>query len=661
LRHTNKVRPYHDPTVVTDDDWKSIRAVIARLGMPPAWAETQDFENNIVRLFVSTGKNAASLFVIAALAATHPRLSKYLLALSGRSSAIGGILTAPRIFLAPLLDQEAAAVEPPERYAPMSGYTPAYHPEPLDLTEPRFADRFFYEWQTDDGSVDEAAIDRALAAVTPDIVAIGSGPACSAALTSIFDARPNTRALVFDLGDYYRQRDYDGRTPQAACFETYRKGGAMPILNGPTRVTVNFVPQVWGGGAEIFSGTAHPLADWYLDRMPMTHEELKRHEARVRLDCRISRTPWEILNDGQKRYYSAAEALGYKPYLLEGFGRGGDPGNGRCYAGKKERIPYLDNLFRKDVALVGLANCRIDTVLREPDGTVAALELSFVSRSSRQVIATRLFELPKKCRVLLGASSMGDQRILAASGDPIALSGHAGVLHQYTCEVAALFDEPLSANGIPQGIGVPIAPDEHKDGDVVRRITIEGAHPGRPLLASLGVPFASERMKTWQATPRIATMGPLFTESRPGVQITQNGDRELTLQRLTKDDFERAAMATEAALRIWVKAGARGLCLNTPARFSSKDKELDALGFVSPSELDAYLQFCRKHPPVMQVFYRTGHRFGTVDAASGEVRGFKGLHLVGEDVIPPGPGVNPTLGILMLAHHYGEAVAERMP
>jgi len=26
-------------------------------------------------------------------------------------------------------------------------------------------------------------------------------------------------------------------------------------------------------------------------------------------------------------------------------------------------------------------------------------------------------------------------------------------------------------------------------------------------------------------------------------------------------------------------------------------------------------------------------------------------------VIPPGPGVNPTLAILMVAQHYGEAVA----
>lgn len=113
-------------------------------------------------------------------------------------------------------------------------------------------------------------------------------------------------------------------------------------------------------------------------------------------------------------------------------------------------------------------------------------------------------------------------------------------------------------------------------------------------------------------------------------------------------------------MKIWIKAGARGVCLNTPARFTSKDKALDAVGFVSPSELDSYSAFCRKHPPVMQVFYRTGHRYGTVDSTSGEVRGFRGLHLVGEDVIPPGPGVNPTLGILMLAHHYGEAVAERM-
>ena len=654
------MRPYHDPSSLTDADMRSIRLVLTRLGMPDEWAQTSDFKDNLVRLFTTCGKGPASLFVAAARAVSHPRLAPYFDRWASRSSAIGGIMTAPRILLAPLFDQAICAVEPPELYDPMRGFTPAFHYEPLDLTEQRFSDRFYYEWQKEDGSVDEAAIDRALAAIEPDVVAIGSGPACSAALTSIFDERPKTRAMVFDLGDYFRQSDYDGKTPQASCFETYRKGGAVPIINGPTRVTVNFTPQVWGGGAEIFSGTAHPLPEWYMERMPIGAEDLRRHEARVRKACRISRTPWDILNDGQKRYFQAAEELGYKPYLLEGFGRGGDRGNGRCYAGKKERIPYLDNMFRRDAAIVGLANTRVDAVLREPDGAVAAIELSFMSRATRQAIATRTFELPKKCRVLLGASSIGDQRILTASGDPIALSGHAGVLHQYTCEVAALFDDPLSANGIPQGIGVPVAPDEFKDGDVIRRITVEGAHPGRPLLASLGVPFANERLKVWQATPRIATMGPLFTESKPGVQITRNGDSELTLQRLTKEDFDRVALATEEAMKIWVKAGARGLCLNTPARFVSKDKELAALGFVAPSELAEYNAFCRKHPPVMQVFYRTGHRFGTVDAASGEVKGFKNLHLVGEDVIPPGPGVNPTLGILMLAHHYGEAVAERM-
>lgn len=654
------VRPYHDPSTISDADLQSIRAVMSRIGMPLAWTETEDFRANIMRLFTVTGRSAASLFVTAALAVTHPRLAKVLEKLSMRSSAIGGLLATPRILLTPLLDQDVCAVDPPERYDPMQGFTPEYHSQPLDLTEQRFRDRFAYEWEKEDGSVDEAAIDRALLRLEPDVVAIGSGPACSAALTSIFDARPHTKAMIFDVGDYFRQADYDARTPAGACLETYRKGGALPIVNGMTRITVNFTPQVWGGGAEIFSGTAHPLADWYLDKMPMSRADLQRHEARVRKDCRVSRTPWQILNDAQKRCFTAAEQLGYKPYLLEGFGRGGDSGNGRCYAGKKERIPYMDNLFRRDVTLMGLANCRVETVLRDPDGTVSAIELSFLSRVSRKPVATRTLELPKKCKVLLGASSFGDQRILAASGDPVALSNHAGVRHQYSCEVAALFDEPLSANGIPQGIGVPLSEDIVKDGDVVRRVMLEGAHPGRAIVASLGVPYAAERLRTWNATPRIATVGIMFTESRPGVQLVSNGDTELTLQRLTKADFDRAAEAVEAAMKIWVQAGARGICLNTPARYASKDKELDGLGFVRPSELKEYAAFCRKHPPMMQVFYRTGHRYGTVDAASGEVKGFKGLHLCGEDVIPPGPGVNPTLGILLLAHQYGEKVAERM-
>jgi hypothetical protein len=580
-------------------------------------------------------------------------------ALGARSDAVGAALTVGRIFLALGLDQRISEVEPRELYEPMQGYTPDYAYAPLDLTDAQFTDRFFFDYQKADGSVDDALIDRALSRLDPQVVAIGSGPANAAALTSILDATPSTRAMVIDTGEYYRQADYDARTPTNVCFETYRQGGAVPILNSPTRVTVNFVPQVWGGGAEIFSGTAHALADWYLERMPMSSADAARHEARVRKDCRVSRTPWAILNDAQKRCFNAAKELGYEPYLLEGFGRGGDTGNGRCYAGKKERIPYLDNLFRRGVDLVGLANCCVQSVLRNPDGTVAAIELAFLSRATRRVIATRTLELPTKCRVLLAASSMGNHRILANSGDALAQSAHVGVRHQYSAEVAAIFDEPLSANGIPQGIGIPLAPDTHVDGDVVRRVMLEGAHPGRALVGSIGVPHAKERMKTWNAIPRVATVGIMFTESKGGVQLT-TGESDLSLQRLTDADYERATGACEAAMKIWVKAGARGVCLNTPASFTSKDKELAGLGFIAPHELPEYMAFVRKHPPVMQVFYRTGHRYGTVDAKNGEVRGFKNLHLVGEDVIPPGPGVNPTLGILMLAHHYGEAISETL-
>ncbi len=57
---------------------------------------------------------------------------------------------------------------------------------------------------------------------------------------------------------------------------------------------------------------------------------------------------------------------------------------------------------------------------------------------------------------------------------------------------------------------------------------------------------------------------------------------------------------------------------------------------------------------------RTGHRFGTVDKENGEIPGFMHTHLIGEDAIPPGPGVNPTLAIMMLAQKYGDAIVDQM-
>ncbi len=654
------MRPFSDPEALSTEDLARVKEIVRRQGLPDAWLETETFRRNLVRMFTAVGTETRALILQVADLVSRPNVAARLRSMSQRYDSAGALMTLARTLLIPAFDQPLCETDPAERYEPMAGYAPAYIYDALDLAAPAFASRFFYEHETASGEVDEEAIDRALSAVSPEVVAIGSGPACATALSMIQRSRPNTAILVLDLGDHFSQADYDARSPSAVGFETLRQGGSQIIFNGLGRASANFIPQVWGGGAEIFSGTAHALPDWYLERMPMRADDRARHEAQIRQDCRIATTPWDILNDAQKRFFRGAEGLGFAPYLLDGFGRGGDSGNGRCYAGKKGRIPYLDHVFRNSDAVFGIANCRVDAIRRRPDGHVAALELSFISRRTRRPIATRTLELGGNVRVLLGAGSLGDQRVLAQSGEAIALSRRPGVLHQYTCEIAALFDEPLSSNGIPQGIGMQIAPDEMlPDGEVRRRVCIEGAHPGRALLCALGVPHAGDRVESWRVMPRVGSVGLMFTESKPGVQLVLGGS-DLTLQRLVAHDYARAALALEQGMRIWAKAGARGVALNQPSAFVSKHAELQQMGFVGVDEIDALMRHVKKHPPIMQVFYRTGHRFGAVNPENGAVRGFSGLHLVGEDVIPPGPGVNPTLAILMVARSYGEAIAARL-
>ncbi len=645
----------HDASVLDADTLDRFRRAAAGAGVPEAWTKSQAFSDNVIHLLTALGKNAP-VVSLAVGVTSSPWIRRLLLGLSTRSASVGSMLVANSIPLLAAFDQKLAHLEPPELYEPMKDFVAAFVPEPLDLTEARFADRFFFEHERSPGEVDQAAIDRALDFI-PDVVAIGSGPACATALNAFWSRRPKAAALVLDLGDYYTQAQYLEHSPGSLAFDTFKDGGSPFIVNGPNRVTMNFSPQVWGGGAEIFSGTAHALPEWYKAMMPLAPAVIAQNEARIRHDCRISTTPFDILNDGQKKFFAGAESLGKNPYLLEGFGRGGDRGEGRCYAGKKERIPYLDNFFRRGEDVRGIANCRVDRIVRDDGGGVAALELSFVSRVTRKVIAERRIALPSRCRVLLAAGSLGDQRLLARSGDAVSLSLRSGVLHGYTSEVLGLFAEPMASNGIPQGIGLQVLPDEiGARGQVTRRATLEGAHPGRPTLAALGMNNAGDRLAAWRATPRVGTVGVLFTESKAGVQL--NAAHDVTLQHLSAKDFARMNTTLAVGMDCWLAAGAQGVTLNTPVRFVSKHPHLAALGFAGRDEVDTFKAFCAKHPPLMQVFYRTGHRFGTVDKSTGEIPGFSRVHLVGEDAIPPGPGVNPTLGIMILSHAYGEAAAD---
>lgn len=635
--------------VVSDADVARAARVVRSLGIPEAWTKTVDFRRNLERMFVAVGPRAKQLMLAAATFGSAAAVE----AMSERSAALTGLQTLRRTFLLAALDQPNAVTTPAERYSPIDGFVPSCEPGWTDLTA--LSERFFFD-HGDDEVAAASSLQKALAAIEPEVVAIGSGPGTAAALDAIYAKRPKTRALVLEMGDYYRQEEYDALSPWAASLETYKQGAAMVIVNGASRASVNLAAQVWGGGAEIFSGTAHALPDWYRPLLPMSAADADRHETAVRRDCRVAETPWAILNDAQKIFFRAAESLGHRPYLLDGFGRGADSGNGRCYAGKKGRIPYLDRLFAAGHALVGVANCRVDALWRAPNGTAAAIDLTVLSRRTRQALCTYRLELPAGARVILGAGSLGDQRILQRSGDPAAVHPRPRVIHQYSCEVAALFDEPLSSNGIPQGIALQVLPDEREAERVIPRVLVEGGHPGRAVLTALGLPCATDRLHAFAATPRMGTVGILFTERTPGLQQIM-GETAITLQRLVPEDFRRANRALEATMRIWEAAGARGIALNHSVPFRSRDAELARAGFASMREIPDVVRHIARHPPAMQVFYRMGNRFGTTLPGAGEVPGFGGVHLVGEDVLPPGPGVNPTLALMMVARHYGEAIA----
>lgn len=630
---------------------QSVRALCHLQQLPEAWCLTPAFTCNVERLWRSMNPDLRTLMARGFGLLSRPMLQRLVMMLSQHSAAIGQVQALVRMAMLPALDQPElvpALAEPSVLLDP--DFKPAEPYEAVDLRDARFMRRFF--WNHDD-ALALARVEALLKNLTPDVIAIGSGPSCSAALWQLGMKRPGMAALVLDVGDYYSQSEYEANSTLTNVMQSYKDLGIGVIVNGPGQVSVNLAPAVWGGGAEIFSGTCHALPDWYQARMPMPAEALTHFEAKIRSECAVTPTPWAIVSEAQKRFFKAAQESGGSPYLLEGFGRGRDVGNGRCYSGKKGRITYLDTLLMGHDGVFGIANCQVLALRRGGNGVVEAIDIALISRTTRRVLCERTLRVPPECRILMGAGSMGNHRILRASGDPLTHEA-GGVLHQYTSEVCALFDDELPLGGVPQAIGMTLAPDVvHESGDVVRRILMEGGTPGRLILATLAQMSAPNRRQLIEKIGHLGVVAPVITESRPGTHMT-TGQVDWTRQPLRPQDMERMVQGIEQIADVWIAAGAKGLSVNSAVPFQSRYQALRAIGFAAPEEKREFIQFLRERKPMMQVFYRTGNRFHALHNETGEVPGFKRTHLIGEDAIPPGPGVNPTLAIMMLAQFYAD-------
>jgi|GEM_PF-6153432 len=649
-----------DPRIVPEHAWTLIRQICIKQGLPESWVHSSEFTDNVIRTARSFGPYFFDILCKGFSVVNQDFIFKKISQPTKELEPLNSLLLLARLASTLALDQPLAAFEPYERFPKTPGYTPPYAFEYADLTEHRFAHQFFYHHQTESHEPDEAAIDRALAGLDLDVLAIGSGPGCATALAQMLDRYPQFQALVLDRGDYFTQDAYLKRSPTGVIVDAYKDSGVGVIVNSSSRITAQIAPQVFGGGAEIFSGTFHTLPLWYQSQMPISKDLQLRYEQQIRHECHVGTTPWKLITESQQLFFKAAEKSGLKPFALEGFGRLCETGTGRCHAGKKGRIPYLDRMFLQGKNIRGIANCLVQKLYRNNAGFVEAIELSFLSRTTRQPIATRLLSISPKTIVLLGAGCFGNHRILKESGDPVAHQLRPSVIHQHTCEIPALFDRPLDPAGIPQATACVFKPDQElADGTIDRRVMAESADPGRAIVASVGLTSGHNRLALAKRAPYLnhaGVMSAVFTESQKGVPV-QIGQIDTMFQRLTQKDFDNLFIGIDSILDVYKTIdGFMGVSCNTSKTFPSRHQDLQEIGFAGRDELESYKQFLRRYPPTMQVFYRTGHRFGTLDADTGRVHGFKNVYLMGEDTIPPGPGVNPTLAMMLLSKGYADNI-----
>ncbi len=647
-----------------------------RLGVPTRWTESSAFREDVY-LFgrpFAQGRGRGVMGVLfdtfIAFASWKPvfaimEFAARFLPSAGRASIVGRV--APTLAFSNPDPMQADG----EIYEPIIK-SPKRKNALIDLTNPRgkLKDKidFHYGFGNEAGHGDSQAMDAALAGDPPDYICIGSGPGSAAAIVGLLEEQPGARVWILDQGDYFTQDEYDSMSPLRSVMSSYLDNGFSPIVNSPGRVTVGVAPAVWGGGSDIFSGTAVKNEAWYISRMGMDEKEYNRYYKLIAGECDIGPQKWELVSEAQKRFWKGAKHEGHTPFLLHKFGRNLDEGRGRDYAGAKGRIPYLDKLItgaysRKKGAVPprGIANCRVTRLRTGRNGAarndINEIEVEFLGRADRKSLGRRTIRIAANTRILLGAGSPGNYKLLGTCG--IKSKQGRGVLHQYTTEVLGLFDDEMPANGNPQALGVEIAAEEVAGDKTTRRIVLEGAHPGRAVLSGIGAPGpVRDVMALRAAQKRIGCMGVMFTEETPGRHKAPLG-ATITLQSFTPGDRERLLVGVESALRIWSAAGASALGLNVPVPFKSRDPELRAIGFFRGDEIESALEHIRRHPPQMQTFYRTGNLHGILAEDTGAHPELNNVFVVSEDSIPAGPGVNPTLALLIQARRAGRNIARK--
>src|SRR4029079_9350771 len=86
---------------------------------------------------------------------TRPWLKKRLWKLARSFGSVGAAYLLVRTLMVAAYDQPSAAVLPEEAYVPIAGFEPEYPVALVDLTR---HESFFYDYEREDGSIDEAMI-----------------------------------------------------------------------------------------------------------------------------------------------------------------------------------------------------------------------------------------------------------------------------------------------------------------------------------------------------------------------------------------------------------------------------------------------------------------------------------------------------------------------
>ena len=645
--HTREENPHPDAGQ-TPRLLKTFRKLLVFFEINPKQGESAEFREGffLIARLLNPGMRRILTLVFTVL--SRPIISRLIYRLAKRSALAGKLSTLLRIppTLAfnqkELLEADGEIYEPIKKSLKTGDLT-------CNLSEKRYAWKFYFNYGTSE-NINETTIQHALQGPAPALICIGSGPGVASALKGALDEKAETDAWVIERGDFFSQTDYYEMTPTNSLLRSYHDGGFSPILNPPVGLTVSVAPQVWGGGADVFSGTAIKNDPGYIKRMTFSPAEYDEYLDLISRECNIGAQRAELVSEAQKRFWNGAAKEGARPFLLGKFGRDLDEGRGRDYAGFKGRIPYMDELIAQNPNIRGIANCSVKRLELEGD-RVSALILEFLSRSERRVLRTIKLKLSAKTRVILGAGSPGNYKILKNSG--IKRRRGQGVLHQYTGEVLGLFEDDMPANGNPQAIGINIsAPGE-------RPIVIEGAHPGRAVLAGLGAPGPVRDINGLRENlKRVGCMGVMITEEKPGRHYSPG--YSLTVQQFTKNDHRRMLRGVEQALRYWKAAGAKAMGLNMPVVYPSKNTALGDMGFFEAGEIDSALEHLAKLTPQMQAFYRTGYLYGVLEQKTLAHPETENMIIVSEDSIPPGPGINPTLGLMIQARRAGRLLARKI-